>query len=90
MLNLDHDGDWISRRDETFVRPLDEVTWIAADGVRYLAPEIALIFKARLARPRDDIDFERAWPMFERDQRRLLRDYLAKEFPDHKWRTTTG
>jgi hypothetical protein len=90
VLNLDHDGDWVSRRDETFVRPLDEVTWIAADGVRYLAPEIALIFKARLARPRYDIDFEHAWPMFERDQRRLLRDYLAKEFPDHKWRTTTG
>ena len=28
------------------VAPLDEVTWVAADGIRYLNPEIALLYKA--------------------------------------------
>jgi hypothetical protein len=32
------------------VAPLDQVTWLADDGTRYLNPEIALFFKANSAR----------------------------------------
>jgi aminoglycoside-2''-adenylyltransferase len=89
VLNADVRGNWLSRRDPLFVRPLDEVTWLA-DGIRYLLPELVLTFKARLARPKDEVDFERAWPLFGRSQRRILRDYLAEKHPQHRWRATTG
>jgi Aminoglycoside-2''-adenylyltransferase len=85
VLNGDRDGAWISRRDPAFVRPLDEVTWAANDGVCYLLPELVLIFKARLARSKDDVDFERAWPLLDGRQRAMLREYLLRELPGHRW-----
>ena len=40
------------------VAPVDDVTWVADDGIRYLRPEITLHFKARLQRPKDERDLE--------------------------------
>ena len=40
------------------VAPVDEVTWVADDGIRYLRPEITLHFKARFQRPKDERDLD--------------------------------
>lgn len=85
LLNPDHDGDWVSRRDPSFAAPLGEVTW-SRDGVRYLNPEIVLAFKAKLARPKDEQDFAAAVPLLTTDARAWLADYLARCEPDHSWR----
>ena len=50
----DRDGLWTSKRDPDHVVPVEEATWVAADGIRYLRPEIALLYKAALHRPKDD------------------------------------
>jgi hypothetical protein len=41
------------RRDPSLDFDLDEITWIADDGIRYLNPEMALCYKARLDRRKD-------------------------------------
>ncbi len=87
LLNPDQNGAWVNRRDQTMVRPLDEVSWIADDGVRYLNPEIVLIFKAKLTRPKDRIDLDRTLPLLAEAQRRLLEVYLEQEHPGHEWLT---
>jgi hypothetical protein len=50
VLNPDRDGRWVFRRDPSFDYDLDEITWVASDGIRYLVPEMALAYKAHLAR----------------------------------------
>ena len=53
-----HDGDvWICRRDARIRRPYAELIRRTADGVPYLAPEVALLFKAKAARDKDRADF---------------------------------
>jgi hypothetical protein len=85
VLNPDDDGHWVSRRDPSFAAPLDDVTW-ERDGIRYLRPEIALAFKAKLARPKDERDFIVALPLLDDAARAWLADYLARMEPDHIWR----
>ena len=83
----DEDGRWVFRRDPTFTAPLDEVTWVDADGIRYMNPEIALAYKAKLTRPKDEADLAAALPRLDDDQRRWLRETVARLHPDHRWLT---
>ena len=84
-LTPDRDGLWTSKRLPGHVAPLEEVTWVAADGIRYLNPEMVLLYKARLRRPKDDPDFEATLPVLSADARLWLGDALASLFPDHPW-----
>ena len=85
LLNPDRDGQWVNRRLPRHVAPVAEVTWLAADGVRYLRPEIALLFKAKLHRAKDDRDLRVTWPLLSEPARGWLLDALAEVHPAHPW-----
>lgn len=81
-----HDGDtWISPRDERIRRPLSEATFVAADGIRYLRPELVLFMKARIARSKDDRDLAVILPRLEPERRAWVREAIALLHPDHRW-----
>jgi hypothetical protein len=85
-LTPDRDGLWTNKRlpaDEPL--PLDAATWVAGDGIRYLNPEIVLLFKARLDRPKDLRDLDVAWPLLAPDRRAWLRDAVRRTDPEHAW-----
>ena len=74
-----HDGDvWISPRDESLRVPLADALFTAADGLRYLRPEIVLTFKARQHRPQDEADFEAVLPLLDEARRRWLHDTIER------------
>jgi hypothetical protein len=49
-------------------------------------PEIALLFKAKGSRFKDQRDFDRALPHLDWTARAWLRAALAKAHPGHAWR----
>jgi hypothetical protein len=81
----DRDGLWTSKRDPGHVAPLDDVTWVAGDGLRYLRPEITLLYKAALHRPKDDRDLASTWPLLGAEQQAWLREALGRLYPGHAW-----
>lgn len=81
----DRDGLWTSKRWAEHVAPLDEVTWVAETGIRYVNPEIALHYKARLNRPKDNLDLDRTLPLLGPEQRAWLRDAVRRTEPGHPW-----
>lgn len=86
ILNPGDGSRWVSRRDESVELDLDEVTWVAEDGIRYLTPEMALFFKAKQHRRKDEVDLANAWPLMSRTQRAWLRDAVRRAYPDgHPW-----
>ena len=86
ILNPVRAGRWVSRHDETEEADLDEVTWVAADGIRYLRPERALLFKAKHHRAKDDVDLASAWPLLADEARAWLREAVRRRYgPDHPW-----
>jgi hypothetical protein len=84
-LNPSVDGKWQSKRDQTHVAELEEVTWMADDGVRYLNPEIVLHYKALQARKKDEIDLANTWPLLSTARQNWLRSAIRKTYPEHVW-----
>ncbi len=82
-----HDGDtWICRRDPRIRLPFTDIIEHDADDVPYLAPEIALLFKAKATRDKDEADFAAALPRLDPKRRRRLDEALALVHPHHPWR----
>jgi len=81
----DRGGLWTNKRLPRHVAPLEEVTWVAGDGIRYLAPEVALLYKAALHRPKDDRDLERTLPLLAATARAWLAEAVAELYPLHPW-----
>jgi hypothetical protein len=87
VLTPDRAGLWMNKRIPDHVARVEDVTWAGSDGIRYLRPEIVLAYKAPLRRPKDNPDFEATLPLLSEQQRRWLRDALARVDPDHPWLT---
>ncbi|WP_067429431.1 hypothetical protein [Nocardioides jensenii] len=84
-LTPDEGGLWTNKRIAGHTAPVEEVTWTAGDGIRYLLPEIVLVYKAALGRAKDDPDFEASLPVLTDPRRAWLRASLVQVAPDHHW-----
>lgn len=86
LLDLrDDEGRWVSKRDPDYCVPLEKVTWVAGDGLRYLNPEVQLLFKAKQDRVKDRVDLDSTWPLLDPAQREWLVDALRHRHPGHPW-----
>jgi hypothetical protein len=85
QVNPVRDGRWIFRRDPELDFDLEEITWVAADGIRYLNPEMAIAYKAKLRRPKDDADLAATLPLLSGSQRAWLAATVDRLEPDHPW-----
>ncbi len=84
------DGLWHYRRDPRITLPLDEARLWSASGLPYLAPQVALLFKAaadRELRGKDARDFKRVRPTLDGQALKWLRDALELLDPEHEWLT---
>ena len=79
------DGQWGSRRDESIVLPYEEVIWHDDAGVPYEAPHLALLFKAKSGREKDNSDLAGALPLLGPEQKRWLAGALARLHTGHPW-----
>jgi hypothetical protein len=86
----DVDGLWTNKRMPDHVLPVEDATWVADDGLRYLRPEITLLYKAVLHRAKDDRDLAVTWPLLAPDRQDWLRDAVRRLYPDHAWLDRIG
>ena len=85
------DGEtWIFKRNDTIRLPLENLGWVAPDGVRYLRPEVVLLFKAKLCRPKDEVDFRSLVARLDDGARGWLREAVALAHPGHAWLAPLG
>jgi Aminoglycoside-2''-adenylyltransferase len=84
VLNPSEGDFWIYRRDIRIRRPMPGFTF-ERDGIRYAAPEVQLLFKAKGLRAKDERDFDDAAPFLDADQRAWLRSALQLTSPAHPW-----
>ena len=73
------------RRDAAITLPYDELILRTADGISYVIPEVALLFKAKGPRAKDDKDFHRVLPALEEARRARLSAWLVRVHPGHPW-----
>ncbi len=80
------EGDvWRYRRNPAVVRSIDDVALTSPQGIPFLAPEVVLLFKAKLMRTWDTADFDTAAAVMEPERRSWLREALEESHPGHEW-----
>jgi hypothetical protein len=78
---------WSFRYSREVRHPVQRIGGQSLDGIPYLRPEIALLYKAVRLRQVDDLDFRHVLPHLPSNQRaQLARDILAFSL-DHPWLT---
>jgi len=88
LLNERNGDTWLYRRNEAVTLPISQLIGTSAGGVPYLAPEVVLLYKAKICRPSDNADFEHIGPLLSPSARAWLRSALALCHPEHPWRAT--
>jgi Aminoglycoside-2''-adenylyltransferase len=84
QLTDDSDGKWVFKRDPSFVLPLNEATW-ESRGIRYLKPELVVLFKAKYAAAKDEADLCATLPWLDAAGRHRCADLISRVHPDHPW-----
>ncbi|MGK2868079.1 MAG: nucleotidyltransferase domain-containing protein, partial [Mycobacterium sp.] len=56
------DERWVCRRDPAITLTYDELILRTGDSIPYVLPEVALLFKAKHRRAKDEADFQRVLP----------------------------
>jgi hypothetical protein len=90
MLDEAAGDQWLFRRDPAIRVPLGMLVRCTADGIRYLAPQVQLLYKARAVRVRDQADLDRVAPRLDDAARTWLREALACLDPKHQWLRPLG
>ena len=80
-------GLWVCRRDASITLPYGELILRTSEGIPYATPEVALLFKAKQVREKDEADFQRVLPMMNPTQRSRLTSWLSQVHPGHPWIT---
>jgi len=77
---------WAYRRDARVTLSLARLGRTTEDGLPYICPEVALLYKARgKGIERNAADFESAFSALATEERRWLRDALTIAHPGHAW-----
>ena len=90
MLADGDDTTWRFRRDPRIERPRAGLTHATPGGIAYCTPEVQLLYKAKQARPKDDVDLARTLHLLDDEQKDWLADALAVTQPDHPWVAVLG
>lgn len=76
---------WRFRREPSITMAGDRLIRTTGSGVPYCTPEVQLLYKAKRARRKDDLDFTRCLHRMAPDQIGWLRDALDRFDGTHPW-----
>ena len=90
MLFDEKDGSWIFKRNPSIKLPLNQIYHTSESGMKYLKPEIQLLYKAKKdTLSKDQLDFDASLPLLVEDSKTWLLDQLKVQFPEgHPWIST--
>ncbi len=76
---------FLFRRNQSIKQPLADAMVQLESGIRILAPEIVLLYKAKNFSDKERSDFEIALPFLDFERRAWLREALLTIHPGHEW-----
>ncbi|MEX2208093.1 MAG: amino acid transporter [Myxococcota bacterium] len=85
MLEPGDADTWVFRRDERIRAKRTQMVARTRDGIPYLEPQGALLYKAKALVAKDQADFAAVAPRLAPSARAWLRDALAIIHPGHAW-----
>jgi hypothetical protein len=88
LLNESNKNEWLYRRNKNIRRSLDKCYSVSGVGeIRYLSPEITLLYKSKNPRDKDEQDFKRVIKHLDVERKTWLKNAIAASTDDgaHSW-----
>lgn len=85
LLNETNGKEWIFRRNEIITKPLSELHSESNYGIKFLRPEVVLLYKSKNPREKDEHDFLAAVNYLDNESKKWLRNALTICYSQHKW-----
>lgn len=85
LLNERTDANWIFRRNEMVTKPLSEIFSSTNSGIKFLHPEIVLLYKSKNPRTKDEQDFQAAAKRLDDTAKSWLKNALSICYDRHHW-----
>ncbi|HSK73560.1 MAG TPA: hypothetical protein VK892_17820 [Pyrinomonadaceae bacterium] len=88
LLNETKGKDWIFRRDKRITKPISKLFLTTESGIKFLRPEIVLLYKSKNPREKDERDFQTAVEFLDSESKEWLRNSLSVCYSGHDWLKT--
>jgi hypothetical protein len=85
LLNETIDGKWIFRRNEKITKQLSKLYLTSNLGMKFLRPEIVLLYKSKNPRAKDRQDFEIVRKHLDTESKEWLKKALSICYSEHRW-----
>ncbi|HEV8160419.1 MAG TPA: hypothetical protein VGP58_15415 [Pyrinomonadaceae bacterium] len=85
LLNESNADEWIYRRNGRVTKSLTEIYLTTNSGIKFLRPEIVLLYKSKNPRAKDEQDFESVVKRLDAESKKWFEDALAICDSKHHW-----
>ncbi|MGH9948577.1 MAG: nucleotidyltransferase domain-containing protein [Pyrinomonadaceae bacterium] len=85
LLNESNETDWLYRRNPKVRRSLVKVQLESSAGVKFLCPEIVLLYKSKHPRAKDERDLQTVVKYLDAEQKKWLKDAIGVCDEKHRW-----
>lgn len=85
LLNETKGEEWIFRRDKRITKPISKLFLTTTSGIKFLRPEVVLLYKSKNPREKDEQDFQTAAKYLDFESKEWLRDSLSICYTRHPW-----
>jgi len=80
------DGDrWLFRRNNKVTKPLSKLSLTSNLGMKFLRPEVVLLYKSKNPRLKDEQDFEAVAECLDVENKEWLKNALTICYSEHHW-----
>lgn len=85
LLNETDGTNWIYRRNAKITKPLSEIYFTTNSGIKFLRPEIVLLYKSKNPHLKDEQDFEVVAKSLNEQSKKWLKNALTICYNEHPW-----
>ena len=85
LLNESNETDWLYRRNENIRRSLVKIQLESSAGVKFLCPEVVLLYKSENPRAKDERDFQAVVKRLDAERKEWLKDAIKVCNSEHRW-----
>ena len=85
LLNEKSGNNWVFRRNKQITKPLSEVFLTSDSGIKFLCPEVVLLYKSKNPRTKDEQDFQAVAGNLDTKGKSWLKNALEMCYSEHHW-----
>ena len=85
LLNESNETEWLYRRNQKIRRSLFKIQLESSAGIKFLCPEVVLLYKSKNPRAKDEQDFQAVVKYLDAEQKQWLKDAIKVCNSKHLW-----